>query len=118
MFDDMNDVNRFGIMFMYTDKRDRKNKIIFLSLKSWVHDQIAKTTEELDALFRGEEEFRFFMKMSQLFEHIQSLSTDERTKDLKFYFTHQSCRVRIRLRLSCLYFPFLLLTIKIFPCSV
>ena len=105
MFGDMNDVNRFGILFMYTDKRDQKNKIIFLSLKplllSLLLQEADITPEELDSYFRGEvdsyfsgeEEFRFYMKMSQLFEHIQSLSTDERTKDLKFYFTHRSCRI-------------------------
>jgi len=92
-FGNIKDVNRFGIIFMYTDKKDKTNKNIFLSLKPLLYAQDTRTTEELYSLFIGEEQFSLSIRMSDVFKHIQDLSTDERTKDLQFYFTHTSCRV-------------------------
>jgi hypothetical protein len=93
-FSNITEIDRFGIIFMYTDKKDGKTKNIYLSLKPLLYAQDdTRTTEELDSLFKGEGEFSLSIRMSDVFQHIQDFSTDERTHSLKFFFTHASCRV-------------------------
>jgi hypothetical protein len=107
-FSTYEEVERFGIIFMYNYKHTPLTINIFLSLKSLLYESKDiyfphqkgyslptaddLSAETLDDLFKNSRVV-IKLKMSEIFNSIQELFDDERTNKLKFNFTHQSCRV-------------------------